>query len=176
MDGKILFSNLIVVFQLQKEMREGVCVSLYVSACPGVQASAVRVRSARMSECWGSLWVRVGMQACARVCTQVSEPSTRHCKDTTGCCPPASSCSWVAPRSAVPSTADPPTAHRTASLSPRCLELPPAQVLQLCLGSVAPFHLTPTALLPALPWLPLALRTKAKVSLHSQDSSSSAFS
>lgn len=59
MDGKILFSNLIVVFQLQKEMREGVCVcvNLYVSACPGVQANALRVRSARMSRRLGSLWV-----------------------------------------------------------------------------------------------------------------------
>ena len=46
-------------FSVAKGNERGcVCVSLYVSACPGVQASAVRVRSARMSDCWGSLWAR----------------------------------------------------------------------------------------------------------------------
>lgn len=34
MDGDILFSNFIVVFQLQKEMREGVCAHLYMSSFP----------------------------------------------------------------------------------------------------------------------------------------------
>ena len=38
MDGKILFSNLTVVFQLQKEMRRG-CVSEFVCECLPRRAS-----------------------------------------------------------------------------------------------------------------------------------------
>lgn len=77
MDGKILFSNLTVVFQLQKEMRRG-CVSEFVCECLPRRASrpCVCVRSACMNECWGSRWVCVGVQAGARVCTQVSELPT----------------------------------------------------------------------------------------------------
>lgn len=55
------------------------------------------------------------MQACAHVCTLVSEapqPWVSHSpaprKDTNSHCPPAGGCSWATPWSAAPGTADPP--------------------------------------------------------------------
>lgn len=84
MDGKILFSNLIVVFQLQKEMREGVCVCEFVCEC-------LPRRASKCSACEKCTHEQapgepVGVSGRADLCTcvtGVSESSARQCEDAT---------------------------------------------------------------------------------------------
>lgn len=114
MDADILFSNFIVAFQLQKEMRKGVCVHLYVSSFPRQECARERARThthtpraaGRGALPWtrmGGWQVDVSRRAGPCACrTQVSE-APRHsvshfsaqCKDTSGGPPPSLGCPWA---------------------------------------------------------------------------------
>lgn len=113
-----------------------------------------------MSKCAGSMWARVGVQACAHVHTQASaapRPPTGHVpiqsKDTDGRCPYTWGCSWVTPPSAVVSTADPPRTHGAENRPSKCLELHhrgPATLQEMTTNPIS-----------SLPHVPLSCCTEA---------------